>query len=245
MNFLEIVNQVINDTNRPDMGLVSANGDGRIPNAVFASTLAMHTMDFFWRDIATADVVFDQPLYIQTLDTRTMPRFRSLAYFRKWDPTFEAMQLNPNILPPLYSRIAGSTVDSVLNVELALKHLKIVDLGGIFDAYDTEKVDVAYAAGGTIFIKSSTSLAQGKVGYYQYPMLDIAGVGAAYDSWIADNHPWAIIYHAEAAVFTTTGDMDRARELVRPSIPARDDPGGLVAQAVAAMRMSNVEVSGR
>jgi hypothetical protein len=226
---------VLNDIGRPDLGFIADGGDNRAINAVLASTLAMHQVDNFWKDIVASDVVFDAGAYIQTLDRRTMPRFRSIAYFRKWDPTFSAMQLNPTILPP------------IVNSDLALKHLEIVDLGtgGIFDSYGSERQDVCYAAGDTIFIKSSTLLTQGKIGYYARPHLDIENSGVAYNSWIAREHPWAIIYHAEAALFTTTGDLDRARELVRPAIPARDDPGGLVAQAIAALKMDNIELGGR
>lgn len=238
-SFADLVAQVISDTGRPDLGFATDGGDGQIPSAIFASTLAMHTLDNFWRDITAADVIFDTAAYIQTLDVQDLPRFRQLAYFRKWDPTFSASQLNPNTLPPLFNGI--STVSELL----ALKQLRVIDLGGIFDSYGTEKQDVCYAAGSTIFIKSSTSVPRGKVGYYSYPFLDIPNDGAGYVSWIADTHPWAIIHHAKATVFANTGDLDRARELVRPAIPARDDPGGLVAQAIAALKMSNIEAEGR
>lgn len=242
MNFSDLVAQVINDSVREDMGFVSDGGDGRIPNAVFASTLYLHHLENFWKDIITVDVIFDNPTqYIQTLDRRVLKRFRSISYFRKWDPNYENEQLDPATLPPLFN---GT---SITNINLALKHLQIIDLGtgGIFDSYGTERQDVCYAAGDTIFIKSSTPLSQGKLGYYSSPFLDISNVGNSYHSWIADEYPWAIIYHAEASIFTTTGDLDRARELNRPAIPARGDPGGLVAQNVAILLQNNIEVGGR
>lgn len=243
MNLTEIVAQVISTTNRPDLGFVADGGDAQIPNAVFASTMAMHTRDFYWRDIVAADVIFDAGSYIQTLDKQTMPRFRAISYFRKWDPSFAAMQLNPTILPPLYTNAAIGAV----NADLALKELKIIDLGhdGVFDSYDTERQDVVYGAGSTIFIKSSTLLTQGKIGYYAYPMLDVSNAGAGYSSWIADEYPWAIIHHACYIISTNTGDLDKARELIRPAIPARNDPGGLIAQATAALDAGSIELSGR
>lgn len=241
MNLQELVDQVINNTSRPDLGFVSDGGDGQIVNAVFASTLLMHTLEFFWRDIIAMDVIFDSPLYIQELDIPVLPRFRSIAYFRKWDPTYNISQQDPSILPPLFSGITA------INGLLALKELRIIDLGhgAIFDSYDTERQDVCYAAGSTLAIKSSTPLKQAKIGYYAYPILDVANGGVAYSSWIAADYPWAIINHAIASICANTGDLDRARELNRPANPARDDLGGLVIQAITALRMSNIEAVGR
>lgn len=239
MTFNEIVAWIVTDTTRPDLGLPSAGGDSQIPNAVFAATSALHLLDYFWRDIVSADVIFDSAQYIQQLDIRTMVRFRAVAYFRKWDPNYSPAQLNPTILPPLYNGVG------VTNIDLALKHLEIVDLGrgGIFDSYGSERQDVCYATGSTLNIKSSTPLSQGKIGYYAHPELDIANTGAGYRSWIADFHPWAIIYSAEVIINTTTGNLEKAKELARGA--TINDPGGLRTQAIAALRESNIEAEGR
>ena len=239
MTFAEIVAQIVLDTNRPDLGLVADGGDGQIANFVFSTTLNLHTLDFFWRDIQSVDVVFDAAAYIQTLDVQAIPRFRALAIFRKWDPTFNSSQQNPNILPPLYNGL------TTFNGSQALAPLTIITPDDILDSYGTERVDVAYAAGATICIKSSTPLSQGKLDYYAYPELDVSGGGLRYTSWIADNHPWAIIYSAEARIYAITGDMDKARELVRPANPRNGDPGGLVPQELASLRMNNIEAVGR
>lgn len=241
MTLQELVDQVINNTNRPDLGFTADGGDNQIPNAVYASTLLMHTLEYFWRDILSVDIVFDSPAYIQELDIPVLPRFRSIAYFRKWDPTFNSSQQNPTILPPLFNGI------SPINSMLALASLEIIDLGqgAIFDSYKTERQDVCYAAGSTLAIKSSTPLKQAKMGYYAFPLLDIANNGAKYSSWIAELYPWAIINHAIAAICANTGDLDRARELNRPANATRNDIGGLVAQSVFALRMGGIEAVGR
>lgn len=237
MNFQELVAKVILNTNRPDLGFTADGGDGQIPNAVLSATQSLHTMDFFWRDLVSVDLVFDAAAYIQTLDVRVLPRFRALGYFRKWDPSYNSSQQDPNILPPLYS---GA---SMINQSLSLKMLKTVDLGGLFDSYGTELQDVCYAAGDTLFIKSSTNLSMGKLSYYAYPSLNTTDVGVGYSSWIADNHPYAIIAMAEQFISVQTGDMDKAREMMRPK--TKDFPGGICIREMDAIKMSNTEAEGR
>ncbi len=242
MNFLELVAQVISDTGRPDLGLLTDGGDGQIPAAIFAATLRVHQSEFYWRDIIASNVIFNSCAWIQTLDIKSIPRFRAISYFRKWDPTFQSEQINPTVLPPLFN---GT---SIVNIELALKDLEVVDLGrgGIFDRYGSEKQDVCYAAGDVIYMKSSTAFQYGKLGYYSRPLLDISNNGAGYTSWIAEHHPWVIVYAADAAIFSVTGDLDRARELVRPATYGpKADPGGLYTQEKAALDMNNIEAVGR
>jgi hypothetical protein len=239
MNFTQIVAQVVSNTDRPDLGFTADGGDNQIPNAVLSSTLSLHLSEFFWRDIVVSDVVFDEAAYIQTLDIRAIPRFRSLAYFRKWDNTFNASQLDPTSLPPMFDGL------STVNADQALKMLQVVDLGGLFDEYGIEKQDVCYAAGDTIFIKSSTSVPMGKLGYYAFPYLDVDNNGTAYSSWIAELFPWAIIYSAEHYISSSTGDLDKARELVRPRPPRGGGLGGLLTEQRILLHMSNIEAVGR
>lgn len=237
MNFQELVAEVVRNTNRPDLGFTTDGGDEQIPKAVLSATLSLHLVDFFWRDISTMDVVFDMSAYIQTLDVSVIPRFRSLVYFRKWDPAFNASQLNPATFPP--TRNGAYSVNS----STSLKMLEVLDLGGLFDSYGTEKTDVCYAAGNTVFVKSSTILARGKLGYYSYPDLDISNNGARFTSWIAVNHPFAVIHKAEHIILLQTGDVDSARELVRPA--SNKDDGGLLTSQVALLLRSNIEAVGR
>lgn len=239
MNFSELVAEVVSATSRPDLGLVSQGGDGQIPRYTFASIMNAHLTDYYWRDISTADVIFDAAAYIQELDIQTIPRFRAFSYFRKWDPSFSSSQSNPLILPPLYSN--NSTVSGVL----ALDFIKIITPDAIFDDYGTEKLDVGYAAGSTFFIKSSTLLAQAKIGYYSYPFLDQSNEGAALQSWIAEDQPYAIIFPAIAMTFTNTGDEDAARQIMKPANYRTNDPGGPGIMALEDLRRTAIEVVGR
>ena len=83
----------------------------------------------------------------------------------------------------------------------------------------------------------------GKLGFYTFPQLDLAGNGALFTSWIADTFPFAIIACAEQIISVQTGDLDKAREMMRPK--TKDFPGGICIQQMDAIKMSNIEFSGR
>lgn len=231
MNFADLVENVVSDTGREDLGFVSDGGDGQILKAVFAAILAVHSADFFYKDISTAEMIFNSSAFIQSMDTTALPRFRALAYVRKWDPSYNAAQLNPSILPPLRD---GS---SLYNTTLALDFLELIDYDDIFDSYKTEKQDVMYVAGTTVNMKSSTSMTMAKIGWYAHPFLDIPNNGAGLVSWIAQEYPYAIIYKADSIIFNSTGDLDRSRKY--------DSPGGLVSEWIAKLIASNVTAKGR
>lgn len=235
MNFNELVAFVITNTNRPDMGFVEDGGDGRIPSAVQSQTLTMHLKDYFYKDIQPAQVVFDIPTnYLQTLDASALPRLRSLAYARKWDPNFATSQQDPAILPPLYNTPGG-----VVGYNNALAFFKILTPDAILDDYGLEKLDVCYQVGDTLYFKSSTPLAYAQFGWYQFPRLGNLTkdtVSNTYRSWIADQYPFAIGWGTVSQIFSTIGQQDQARKL--------DSPGGLVADAVEALIKSNVQLKG-
>jgi hypothetical protein len=148
MSFSQLVSAVYRETNRPDLVL-------RTQQAVMASTLKMHGMDYFFKDIVTAQLKFDATNYIQTLDTTTLPFYRALAYIRKDDPAYLAYELNPYAATP--SHPLRSTVVLFLSVSLE-SFLTIITPDDILDDYQFERIDVAYQVGSTIMIRSSTSL---------------------------------------------------------------------------------------
>lgn len=74
------------------------------------------------------------------------------------------------------------------------------------DAYGTERQDSAYLAGDNLQINSSTTLRYARVGWYENPDVTQAG----YSSWIADSHPFLIVYAAAARIFRSIGRQEEA-----------------------------------
>lgn len=101
----------------------------------------------------------------------------------------------------------------------ALKYIRKTDISGVpgafldvitpalsLDRYGYNREDICYGAGEVIQIKSSTLLQYILFGCYRNP--DITE--ATYSSWIAVDHPFAIVYEAAATVFKTIGQDEKA-----------------------------------
>jgi len=235
MNFQELVAQVVVDTNRPDMGFVTDGGSGEIPNAVCSAILALHAKDKFYKDIVTSQVKFDSAAYIQTIDTQALPRFKDLKYFRKNDPSFAQFQQDPTVMQPLlFYGYGGYSVPQTITA--ATKLIKCIDVSEIFDDYGAERLDVAYQAGSTIFIKSSTALLYGLIGYVAYPNIDQTNFGANMNSWIMNEFPYAIIYWASAKIFASIGQQEMSR--------AYTSQTGLVTEQVDLLMKNNIVLGG-
>ena len=85
------------------------------------------------------------------------------------------------------------------------KFLDITVPENVLDDYKLNRVDVAYVAGEVVQIRSSTQLQYCIVGRYDNP--DITSTG--YNSWIALDHPYAIVFEAASTVFKMIGDTDQ------------------------------------
>lgn len=248
-SFNDLINMVIVETARPDMGLLTAGGTGEIPQQVAASTLKMHGLEFFEKDILTAQLTFDNAgAFIQEIDVTELPRFKAFDYVRKNDPTLAAFQLNPTILPPLTDTIGGIPFPTAL----AMKEIKIIQTDNIFDDYQIEKQDVGYLAGKSFFIRSSTPLTYVLLGWFAWPNLDFGNVGNEvggnpapcpnFDSWIAQEYPFSIVYDAASAILQKVGMTDAARKYDAGDL---QNPTGLVWAHVGALLKNNVSVRGR
>ena len=84
--------------------------------------------------------------------------------------------------------------------------LELITPDEIFDSYRVQKEDVFYVAGEYLQIKSRTEEQYYLLGCYVNPNI----TEAAYDSWIASDHPYAIILPAAALVFKTIGYDEEA-----------------------------------
>lgn len=71
----------------------------------------------------------------------------------------------------------------------------------VVDGYGADRTDLFYIAGSNLQIKSSTQIQYLLIGAYTNPVVTPIG----FNSWIADDHPFAIIYEAVAIIFKTIG----------------------------------------
>lgn len=125
----------------------------------------------------------------------------------------------------------------------AFKYLRKTDVNGtdtlgffelilpeaVLDDYKINREDVCYVAGSVIQIRSSTEIQYAILGYYQNPNITVSG----YDSWVALDHPFAIIYEAAAQIFKQTGDTDQFAAFTQ-----------LAGQQFAEIRLSNILAQG-
>lgn len=228
----QLVADVYTETNRPDLVAETLQ-------AVLSSTLKMHGMEFFFKDIFPGQIVFDSASYLQTLDTQVLPFYRALSYIRKDNPSiYNAYEANPFGGLPILQGVDGR----ILFESQARAFLEIITPDDILDEYMTERVDVCYQAGSTIMIRSSTALQFGLIGWYRWPNMDIANAGAGYNSWIAQEYPYAIVYDAASAVLQKIGMTDAARKY--DTINEKGIQVGLVASHVTNLLKSNITAKG-
>lgn len=218
MTLAELLAAVYVETNRPDLVAETTQ-------KVKSATLNLHCIDFFYKDIQSAQVVFDETAYIQQLDTGGLPFYRSLSFLRKNDPTLSAWQQDPLNLPTLQN--------AAVTPNISMGFIEIITPDNILDEFGVERLDVAYQAGSVVNIKSSTSLLYALIGYYRYP--DIKD--ASFNSWIARELPYAIVYNAASAVLQSIGMMDAARKFDHPET-------GLATEQVRTLRMNNIVARG-
>lgn len=145
------------------------------------------------------------------------------------------------------SGIAFSTSDFVQNLDYrallptwrALKYLRKFDITSstpgreltivvpenVFDDYKIQKQDICYGAGAFIQINSSTQEQYYLLGAYLNPNITDTG----YNSWVALDHPYYIIFDATATVFKAIGKDDEATTYRQ-----------LMAEQLAMLRAANI-----
>lgn len=172
--------------------------------AVKVATLKAHQTDFYPKDIYETGIQWNPVGYTQSLSYRTLvPRWRALKYLRKFDYT----------TPPGES----GEFFTVLTPEQVL------------DDYSINKENVCYLAGEQLEIRSADEDEYMLLGCYIQPNLDEAN----YESWIALDHPYCIVYMAAQKVLNDIGFDEQARRLDKE-----------VAEQVALLKMSNILANG-
>ena len=81
----------------------------------------------------------------------------------------------------------------------------------VLDSYGTNRTDVAYVAGRVLEIRSKVSFSRALLGCYVRPDISTG----SYQSWVADQYPYAIVYEAARVVFTQVSDMEQANSHAR------------------------------
>lgn len=106
------------------------------------------------------------------------------------------------------------------------KELDIILPDNVLDSYKTTKTDICYVAGAFVQLNSSSREDTYLLGCYLNP--DITET--SYTSWVALDHPYAIIFDAAATVFKAIGkDEEAAAYRI------------LVVEQIAMLKMSNIE----
>ena len=147
--------------------------------AIRSATLKLHQQDYFYKDIFETGVSFTSAEYLQQIEYRTLV------------PRWRALK---------YIRKTDSTgyQDGAFLDVLSVPEM-------VEDAYRINRNDVCYVAGEVVQIRSSTQLQYILLGCYRNPDITQAG----YNSWIALDHPYAIVFEAASRVFKMIGDTDQ------------------------------------
>jgi len=80
----------------------------------------------------------------------------------------------------------------------------IIQPTNVVDDYRANRTNVCYAAGAVLQYRSSTSFQYAILGFYENPDITLA----TYTSWIALDHPFAIVYRAAAQIFKSIGNTE-------------------------------------
>lgn len=145
--------------------------------AVKSATLKAHQSGYYDKDLLVTGVIFDTSDYYQSLMYRLLlPRWRSLKFARKYS-------------------FNGSLPG------LAGEFLTLITPDNSLDSYGINKENVIYLAGESLEIRSSTALQYILLGCYLLPDITDAG----FNSWVALEHEYFIIFDAARIVYKGIG----------------------------------------
>lgn len=173
----------------------------RIESAIKAATLKMHHSDFYYKDLVEVPVQFTETSILQSFTpSEILPRFRKAKYIRFW-------QGGVNGQPGPF-----------------LEHIQIENS---LDSYNYMKENVFYMAGTQLQIRCSPAVQHILFGCYLHPQ--VAPI-ESYDSWVAREYPYAIIYDAARTIFRSIGYSEQANEFA-----------GLASEILSEIKISSVD----
>ena len=100
----------------------------------------------------------------------------------------------------------------------------------VIDDYQANEPNVCYVAGAVLQVRSAVPFQYALLGYYENPNITLAG----YSSWIATDHPFAIVYTAAAQIFKSIGKDQEWAAWTQQSN-----------EQLQIIRISNIEAEGR
>jgi hypothetical protein len=171
--------------------------------AVKAATLKMHQSDYYYQDLYESGISFTDPLTTQQVDI--------LNLF----PRYRALK---------YFRFYDGS-----GTGLARDFFQILTPNELIDSYGVDKVNVVYVAGSILQVKSREVISLALLGIYQNPILD----ETTFNSWIAAQFPYAIIFDAARLVFKQIGQDEQSAAFEK-----------LVGEQVAELKISNIQAQG-
>lgn len=81
---------------------------------------------------------------------------------------------------------------------------EIITPDAVVDDYKINRTNVCYIAGSVVQYRSSSNFQYALFGCYLNPVITTIG----YSSWVATDHPFAIVYRAAANIFKSTGKQE-------------------------------------
>ena len=149
-------------------------------SAIRAATLKLHQSDFWYKDIFETGVSFSTSEY------------RQQFVYRDLIPLWRAVKYLRK-----YDAV-GQTEGEFITGPIAPSE--------VIDEFGLSREDIFYIAGAEVDIRSSTQEQYYLLGCYVNPNITDSG----FSSWIAIEHPYAIVYDAAARVFKSIGKDDEA-----------------------------------
>lgn len=210
-NYAALIQAVYVETGRPDLVNETAA-------AIVQAVVGLHARGRYLKDIKRARVVFDYASFIQELQIDGLPYFRNVAYCRvgtgqnvQSDGTYVA-QTVPQLVPP------NGYPWGYWN----FPEFELIEADDIWNVNGYEKINVAYQAGKSIYLKGGWEFQYLQLGYFSYPNTDITNNAANFDSWIADEYQYAVVLMAAANVYAKKGQNDLAAVInnTNPDSPA-------------------------
>lgn len=180
MDLAQIIAEVVQETRRPDLTT-------RITSAVKNATLRLHQSEMFARDLTEGRVGTDDYTSVAPDSRYVIPeadiaRFRAFNFFKDYD---------------------ASTL--VIGKEYSIESSPVPTL----NEWGVARTGLIYRAGVNFIVKTGDLLGSKRSFYaswYQNPNI----TDSALNSWIAVDHPWAIIWAAVARIHRGNGKAEEA-----------------------------------
>jgi len=171
--------------------------------AVKAATLKAHQSDFYYKDLFETGIYFSSSEFNQQIELRTLI------------PRFRAMK---------YVRRYDQS-----GTGRAAEYYSILTPGELLDSYGNDRTNVAYMAGTELSIKGFVTFDRLLLGCYLNPDITEAG----YNSWVALDHPYVIVFEAARLLFKQIGFDEQAAAFEK-----------LAAEQFAELRINNIQAVG-